>query len=164
MSALAKASIRKRSKGAAKIRSQCAALPWRMTPDGQLEILVITSRETRRSVIPKGWPIKGLAPNMTAMREAYEEAGLEGYISMAPIGSYSYVKRMPKGREQPVHVDVYSLEVSTEHLGFPEMHERTKFWVAPTIAAEMVDEPALKGLIIGFNPSHIPTRAASAPP
>ena len=83
---------------------------------------------------------------MTAMREAYEEAGIEGYISMTPIGSYPYIKRLPKGREQAVQVDVYGLQVSTEHLGFPEMHERTRFWVSPAAATEMVDEPELKAL------------------
>ena len=91
---------------------------------------------------------------MTAMREAYEEAGIEGYISMAPVGSYGYIKTMPSGRGQTVHVEVYGLEVSEEHLGFPEMHERTKFWVSPSAAAEMVDEPELKALISAFDPAH----------
>jgi 8-oxo-dGTP pyrophosphatase MutT (NUDIX family) len=157
---MVKAASKKRDKGVAKIESkikvQFAALPWRVTASGKLEILVITSRETRRSVIPKGWPIKGLAPNMTAMQEAYEEAGIEGYISMTPLGSYAYDKRMPKGRDQRIRVEVYGLEVSEEHLGFPEMHERTKFWVTPSAAAEMVDEPELKVLISTFDPSIAP--------
>jgi 8-oxo-dGTP pyrophosphatase MutT (NUDIX family) len=161
---MSKSPDKKRAKGPAKVKAsakakapakaQFAALPWRRTADGRLEILMITSRETRRSVIPKGWPIKGLTPNMTAMQEAYEEAGIEGYISMAPVGSYDYVKIMPTGRGQKVHVDVYGLEVSEEHLGFPEMHERTKFWVSPSAAAEMVDEPELKALISAFDPAH----------
>jgi len=151
---MAKPLPKKRSKASARAKAQFAALPWRRTEDGRLEILVITSRETRRSVIPKGWPIKGLTPNMTAMREAYEEAGIEGYISMVPVGSYEYLKRMPSGRGRKVHVDVYGLQVSEEHLGFPEMHERTKFWVSPAAAAEMVDEPDLKALIAAFDPTH----------
>jgi 8-oxo-dGTP pyrophosphatase MutT (NUDIX family) len=95
---------------------------------------------------------------MTAMREAYEEAGIEGYISMAPVGGYSYVKRMPKGREQAVRVEVFGLEVSEEHVGFKEMNQRTKMWVSQVLAAEMVDEIELRALIAGFDPS----RAAAA--
>ncbi|MHB8287533.1 MAG: NUDIX hydrolase [Caulobacteraceae bacterium] len=150
---MAKSPDKKPSKPASKVKVQYAALPWRRAEDAQLEILVITSRDTHRAVIPKGWPIKGLAPNMTAMREAYEEAGIEGYISMIPIGGYSYVKRMPKGREQDVRVEVFGLEVSEEHAGFKEMNQRTKMWVSQGLAAEMVDELELRALIAGFDPS-----------
>jgi ADP-ribose pyrophosphatase YjhB (NUDIX family) len=108
---MAKSSVVKRAKGSKKTKVQFGALPWRLTPDGHLQILLISSRETRRPVIPKGWPIKGIAPNMTAMREAYEEAGIEGYISMTSVGSYGYVKHMPKGREQDVRVEVFGLQV-----------------------------------------------------
>ena len=41
-------------------RVQLAALPWRRTSGGDVEVLLITSRETRRWIIPKGWPMKGL--------------------------------------------------------------------------------------------------------
>ena len=51
---MAKLPAKKRPK-VAKVKAQFAALPWRRTPNGELEILVITSRETHRSVIPKGW-------------------------------------------------------------------------------------------------------------
>ena len=45
----------------AGLRSQFAALPWRRDAHGEVEILLITSRETRRWVIPKGWPIKAMS-------------------------------------------------------------------------------------------------------
>ncbi|MDB5495247.1 MAG: hypothetical protein JWP86_2584, partial [Phenylobacterium sp.] len=35
-------------------RRQFAALPWRRAETG-VEVLLITSKETRRWVIPKGW-------------------------------------------------------------------------------------------------------------
>src|SRR5579864_7278170 len=61
-------------------RSQFAALPWRRGPDGGVEVLLITSRETHRWVIPKGWPIKGKSAWKSAAREAFEEAGIQGKI------------------------------------------------------------------------------------
>ena len=57
---------------------QFAALPWRIGKSGTREILLLTSRETHRWVIPKGWPMKGRKPAEVASQEAYEEAGLIG--------------------------------------------------------------------------------------
>ena len=71
-------------------RGQSAALPWRFGSDGEGEVLLITSRETRRWVIPKGWPMKGLKSPECAAREAYEEAGLEGEIRKKKLGVFHY--------------------------------------------------------------------------
>ena len=132
--------------------TQFSALPFRMGENGQAQIMLLTSRETRRWVIPKGWPIKGLAPNMTASREAYEEAGVEGYVSMRPLGSYVYDKRKPSGRLQPVQVEVYPLQVTVQHDDWPEQFERDKLWLSPQDAAARVDEPGLKTLLAAFRP------------
>ena len=62
---------------------------------GRPEVLLLTSRETKRWIIPKGWPIRGLKPREVAARDAYEEAGLRGTISgKHPIGAYHYEKRL----------------------------------------------------------------------
>ncbi|OYY79758.1 MAG: hypothetical protein B7Y61_17325, partial [Rhizobiales bacterium 35-66-30] len=82
-------------------RLQYAALPYRQRQDGEVQIRLITSRETRRWVMPKGWPIKGLTPPQTAAREAYEEAGLIGAMSPAAAGIYSYEKRLSPTRSVP---------------------------------------------------------------
>ena len=140
----------KRLKPRAKVRRQFGALPWRVTADDGLEILLITSRETRRWVIPKGWPIKGLTPGMAASREAFEEAGVLGYASLAEVGAYAYEKRLRSGRLQPVTVSVYALQVSDERDEWPEMHQREKRWVSPEEAAALVDEPELKTLIAAY--------------
>ena len=50
-------------------RMQNGALCWRATGTG-IEVLLITSRDTGRWVIPKGWPIAGLAPEAAAARRA----------------------------------------------------------------------------------------------
>jgi 8-oxo-dGTP pyrophosphatase MutT (NUDIX family) len=47
---------------------------------GKREIMLLTSRETRRWVIPKGWPMMGKKPAQAAAQEAYEDAGLIGEI------------------------------------------------------------------------------------
>jgi 8-oxo-dGTP pyrophosphatase MutT (NUDIX family) len=131
---------------------QFAALPWRRLGDGDVKVLLITSRETRRWVIPKGWPMAGLSPVQAAAQEAYEEAGVVGDHSPEPIGAYRYHKRLPHGVAQPVQVLVFAVEVLVEQLAFPEHGQRDKLWTSPAEAAERVDEPELKILIGAFKP------------
>jgi 8-oxo-dGTP pyrophosphatase MutT (NUDIX family) len=131
-------------------RGQSAALPWRRSPTGEVEVMLITSRDTRRWVIPKGWPIKGLNSRGTAAQEAFEEAGLIGQIAKKPIGTFHYDKRLRSGRVQHVRVTVFPLQVTEERAVWPELGQREKLWVAPAQAGAMVDEPELQTLIVAF--------------
>ena len=79
--------------------TQFAALPWRISEGGTRQIMLLTSRETRRWVIPKGWPMKKRKPAEVARQEAYEEAGLIGQIvGKRPVGNFHYEKRLAKER------------------------------------------------------------------
>jgi len=130
--------------------TQYAALAWRGSGGSAVEILLITSRETRRWVIPKGWPIKGLKPHQAAAREAWEEAGVEGRLGARKIGSYEYEKRLSGGQLQPVRVAVYPLQVLLTHQEWPEAHQRERLWTSATDAASRVEEPGLKRLLAAF--------------
>lgn len=146
---------RKRVKGveaaAAAARQQFAALPFR--DDDGLEIMLVTSRDTRRWVLPKGWPIKGLKPHSVAAREALEEAGLTGKVAKEPIGSYRYVKRMRNGAAMTCEVGVFPLAVEKQRRNWPERDQRTTSWFAREDAATLVDEPDLRDLILAFAPA-----------
>lgn len=112
------------------------------------EFLLITSRDTGRWIIPKGWPIRGLSSGETAQREAWEEAGVKSStVSGTPIGSYSYNKRGENGFSVPVETLVYSVQVSEMRDKFPEVKQRKRRWVSALEAAEMVQEPDLKALL-----------------
>ena len=74
------------------VRVQYGMLPYQFTDANSLEVLLVTSRQTRRWIIPKGWPIKGLKPPKSAAREAYEEAGIRGTVGAKSIGVFSYQK------------------------------------------------------------------------
>jgi 8-oxo-dGTP pyrophosphatase MutT (NUDIX family) len=131
-------------------RPQYAALPWRLDPSGRIEVMLITSRETRRWVIAKGWPIDGLTPYASAAREAFEEAGVVGETWEEPIGSYFYEKRLKNGRLRPVTVEVFPLRVDEELEDWPEKGQREKRWFAATEAATLVQERQLQILIRAF--------------
>lgn len=143
------------------LRRQCGALPFRTTPSGEVEVLLITSRETRRWVIPKGWPMKKRSLAQSAAREAYEEAGVTGEISKKPLGSYVYEKRLKSRDVVPCEVDVFPLRVRRQADRWPEMRERDVRWFSPGEAAGLVDEAALGALILGL-PHTIARRSGRA--
>ncbi|MEF2071500.1 NUDIX hydrolase, partial [Consotaella aegiceratis] len=128
---------------------QIAALPYRVADCGAIEILVMTSRETQRFILPKGWPIKGLSPSDAAAREAFEEAGLVGKARRKPFGRYRYWKRF-KASFGLVDVDVYPLEVRKQRKKWPEKGERHMRWLSFDDAALLVDEPELETLLLEF--------------
>jgi 8-oxo-dGTP pyrophosphatase MutT (NUDIX family) len=144
-------------------RRQVAALPWRAPTSGALEILLVSSRETRRWVIPKGWQMKGKLDHQAAAQEAYEEAGLDGRIVDKPIGEYPYLKRLKSGAARAVTVDVYPLEVTGEHATWPEKGQRTLQWMSPVEAALAVQEPELRDLIARFAQVELPAEERPAP-
>lgn len=113
------------------------------------EYLLVTSRDTGRWIIPKGWPIRGLSSNETALREAWEEAGVRNSkASDQPIGTYTYDKRRDSGLTVPVETLVYSVAVAEIAEEFPEVDERTQKWVSAKDAAKMVQEPELKAIFL----------------
>lgn len=133
-------------------RSQFAALPWRRNAAGEVEVLLITSRETHRWVIPKGWPIKGVKSAKSAAQEAFEEAGVRGKVAKRPVGSYAYDKRLKNGRLQHVRVAVFALAVESEADAYLELGQRDKLWLPAAEAARRVDEPELMVLLATFKP------------
>lgn len=133
----------------AKELKQVAALPVRRNAKGQLEVLLVTTRQSRRWVIPKGWPSKRLSDDAAAAREAQEEAGVSGKLLKRPVGSYSYFKRQEDGFRL-VEVTVYLLKVQEEQKNWKEADERKKRWFPLSMAAKLVQEPALAIMIKGI--------------
>jgi 8-oxo-dGTP pyrophosphatase MutT (NUDIX family) len=125
---------------------QVAALCLR---DGQSgpEVLMVTSRGSGRWVIPKGWLMEGKTAAEAACLESWEEAGVKSAeCDDEPIGSYSYEKHLDDGYVTPVDVQVYRMKVTETADIFPEARERTRRWVSPSTAAELVDEPGLQAI------------------
>ncbi|MCC4232670.1 DUF47 family protein [Sphingobium sp. 10 DY56-G10] len=129
---------------------QIAALPYTTAADGSMQILLITSRDTGRWVIPKGNRMKGLAGHRAAELEAYEEAGIQGIACPARIGRYRYDKRRRKGGSREAMVDVFPLAVTRHLTHWPEQGQRELRWFPLAEAAKAVDEPDLQSIIARF--------------
>jgi 8-oxo-dGTP pyrophosphatase MutT (NUDIX family) len=139
--------MRNSSKTVAAERLQYGALPYRVSNGSRAEFMLVTSRETRRWVIPKGWPKKGKSPHRLAAREAFEEAGVTGAIGRRSVGSFSYEKRLKNGGLIECEVRVFPLEVKRQSKQWPEMQERKIKWLSASKAAEKVKEPMLGKII-----------------
>jgi predicted phosphate transport protein (TIGR00153 family) len=135
---------------------QIAVLPYRFggpAQDGPTEVLLITSRETKRWVIPKGNPLTGMTRHAAAAIEAEEEAGVIGAVCPTPIGSYQYRKRRGNGAAVLLDVEVFPLAVTNELADWKEMDERERRWFPFDAAAAAVEEPDLQALIRSFGDS-----------
>ena len=128
---------------------QIAALPFRLRGSAP-EVLLITSRDTGRWIIPKGWPHDGRGARVVAAREAFEEAGLKGRVRKRAIGTYRYAKRLSPKESLVCRVTVFLMEVKSELDDWPEKAARVRRWLAPADAAALVEEPELGALILNL--------------
>jgi 8-oxo-dGTP pyrophosphatase MutT (NUDIX family) len=130
-----------------KARKQVGALCVSSPDGGPLKVLLVTSRDTGRWIIPKGWPMKRMKDHLAAAEEAYEEAGVAGKVARKPWGVFSYMR--PDGDEGPqlLDVTVFLLLVDREKKSWPEANERRRAWFTVESAARRVAEPGLRRLI-----------------
>jgi 8-oxo-dGTP pyrophosphatase MutT (NUDIX family) len=116
--------------------------------DGEVRVLLMTSRETGRWIIPKGNIEPGSTPSQSAEREAYEEAGVRGVVvGSMPLGFYTYFKKLGSGEVRAATVEVYLLRVTERLRKWPEKGERRVSWVSTDVAIELVAEPGIAPLL-----------------
>lgn len=132
-----------RWKSKAKNCQQAVAVCCRLTARGELELLLVTSRDTCRWILPKGIIEHDETAYRAAQREAFEEAGIEGKVRKKPVGFYSYLK----DGERELLVSVHLLRVTRIAAHFKEEGQRRNVWFRPSEAATLVDEPELRELL-----------------
>lgn len=126
-------------------------MPYRLDADGDrdsLAILLVTSRDTGRWVLPKGNVKRREELRTAALREAAEEGGVWGEVAAEPVGDYRYIKRHDDGTTSRVTVSVWPLRVEAVGDDWPEGDVRTRAWFSPADAAAAVDEKSLKKLLL----------------
>ena len=133
------------------VRSQFGALCYRVQKD-KVQVLLVTSRRTKRWILPKGWPIAKATPADAALREAWEEAGVEGRVTGNSIGIYTYTKTN-SGETLPIVVAVFPVKVKRLTDDYPEAHQRRRKWFTLKKAAALIDEPELRQILKHFEPT-----------
>lgn len=140
----------KASRKAPPTVEQAAALGLRELANGAREVLLVTSLDTGRWVLPKGWVERGETARDAARREAIEEAGLTGRLDREPLGCYSYLKLRPRRGDANCQVAVYLLRDVVENPVWPEKQQRRRAWFPIEEAASLVDEADLSTLLVGL--------------
>lgn len=126
---------------------QYGALPYRLGKR-EPEVLLITSRETKRWILPKGNPEKKRKSFQVAAHEAFEEAGVKGKASEKPFYTFDSVKRLKSGKQVPCRVRLFSLAVKKVLADWPEKGERQRSWMSFAQAAHNVGEAGLVMLFL----------------
>jgi len=144
-------------------RTQFGALCFRRaktkTKSGAHEILLVSSRDTGRWIVPKGWPVNGETPAGAAALEAWEEAGVRGRVHPDCIGHFSYHKWIDEEISLPVIVALFAVEVLRMDDDYPEARERKRKWLSPKKAARRVAEPELRQILMAFDPKRLNSKA-----
>ena len=148
------------------IRRQIAAIPF-VVRNGKVEVLLLTSRGTRRWIIPKGNIEPGQTPEAAALAEAFEEAGVSGEVYGAlPIGFFNYLKRTESGETHPVTAEVFLMRVTDVLEDWPERSARERQWASPADAVRLVEEPGIAPLfarLVELEPMLVAEAADLAP-
>lgn len=128
------------------ILHQAGVVAYRIV-HGEVRVLLMTSRETGRWIIPKGNIDAGSTPCAAAEREAYEEAGVRGILNAMPLGFYTYLKRLGSGDLRAATVEVYLLRVTERLKKWPEKGQRRLSWVSTDEAIALIQEPGIAPLL-----------------
>jgi 8-oxo-dGTP pyrophosphatase MutT (NUDIX family) len=120
---------------------QATAIPFRWR-QGRLEFCLITSSQKGHWAFPKGVVDPGETDAQTALKEAYEEAGLTGDIVGQPLGRYAYAKW---GRK--LRVTVRLMRVTDAADEWEESHVRQRCWATADEALTLIARPELRMLL-----------------
>lgn len=131
-----------------QVLQQAGVIPYSVV-NGMVRVLLVTSRDTGRWLIPKGFVDDGHTPLKAAIKEAFEEAGVEGVMDTdTPLGFFTYFKRLKTGEDRPASVIVYLLRVEKQCKKWPEKKQRQAAWFTPEEASKLVKEPGLAELLL----------------
>lgn len=111
---------------------QSAVIPYR-EKNGQLEILLITSRKKGNWIIPKGIIEIGMSAEDSAVKEAEEEAGIIGAVHNKVVGEYTYKKW-----GNTCEVKVFPFKVKDVLNKWPEDNFRKRKWFSAKEAVKKV--------------------------
>lgn len=122
--------------------TQSSVIPYRET-EGKIEILIVTSRSGKSWVVPKGVVDPGLTPGESALKEAREEAGIEGELEQQSVGFYDYPKW-----GGTCTVEVFPMRVTREldEAQWEERHRR-RAWVLPETAVGRLKQDELRVMV-----------------
>lgn len=126
------------------IYCQSSALPFRFSDD-KIQILLITSVKGNKWIFPKGLIDYNLSAQQSALKEAFEEAGIAGEMLDVLLGEYIYHKW-----GGICNVKVFPLHVKRVFKDWPESSQRQREWVPIDKAIDLIERNELKDILERF--------------
>lgn len=120
---------------------QAAAVPYRVDPDGNLWVLLVTNSRGEW-IVPKGTIELNRSAEQTALIESLEEAGITGALDGAELGRYVYVKNGAS-----LLVAVYSMRVDRVLARWLEQADREREWFRYAEATERLSRADLRKVL-----------------
>ena len=117
--------------------------------EGKLSIVLVTSKGSKRWVVPKGHIEPYLTAKDSAEKEAFEEAGIEGVVSGVAVGFFDYIKQ-DQENSNVYRVSLFPMKTQRLLKDWPEANLRTRQWMTIPQAIEAVNEDELKLLLKEF--------------
>jgi 8-oxo-dGTP pyrophosphatase MutT (NUDIX family) len=120
---------------------ESGALAYRRRKSGEVLVLLLSKKRSKKWGIPKGRVNASLSLGETAAKEAFEEAGVIRRISPNSVGMF----RAKKGTPTPKNIEVwvYLLEVYKKLPNWPEKEKRQTRWVSCKVTARELREQVL---------------------
>jgi 8-oxo-dGTP pyrophosphatase MutT (NUDIX family) len=140
-----------------ELRMQFGALCYRIR-NGKVQVLLVTGRRSGKWICPKGWPVNKATPAESALREAYEEAGVDGRVSGDCLGIFAHYP-VARRSKLPTIVALFPVEVRKLGDDFPEKGQRKRKWFSRKQAAKRVLSPELAQMVLHFDPGHRPAKS-----
>jgi ADP-ribose pyrophosphatase YjhB (NUDIX family) len=137
----------------------CGVLPWRRTKRGEIKVLLVAPRGGGQWSLPSGLPGNDRTPRQTAMREAFEKAGVVGHLDAKPIGSYSSQGALSEGSTMPCVVVIYGLKVRGTLTNWPASTRCKRRWYRLDDAIQVVSNAGLKQLLASISGNETPLGA-----
>ena len=122
-------------------RDQAGVIPFRHKRK-RIEICLIRRKGQKKWKIPKGFVDPGETPRQTALKEAWEEAGLRGRLVGESVGSYEYEKW-----NLDLTVAVFLMEVKEAADEWDESESRERGWLPLDDALAQLKKHPAKGLL-----------------
>lgn len=122
------------------IFNQSAVIPFKIEKSG-IKVLLIKSRKGKW-IIPKGIIENKLTPQESALKEAIEEAGVDGEVLTELIGEYKYSKW-----GGTCNVKVYLMRVDKELKSWEEDYFRIRKWFNLEKAVKKISKGELSEII-----------------
>ena len=126
---------------------QYGVLPWRVDRQGDMRVMLITDRNQQNWGVPKGWPVEGRVPFMSAALDAFEEAGIIGDIDPQPLTDYGYASKATDGTSLARRVTLFAMRVRGTLLHWKEHGQRQRRWFSASEAADRLENTELAGFV-----------------